>query len=99
MAQNFELNEIEKVVQFCHNFGAKAYLTLNTIVNDKELEEIEGVTKVEKVNGEYIAQIKDKSQVKNVFKAIKNHDITKFAVEEPTLNEIFVEKVGESYEK
>lgn len=68
-------------------------------VTKKELEEIEGVTKVEKVNGEYIAQIKDKSQVKNVFKAIRNHDITKFAVEEPTLNEIFVEKVGESYEK
>ena len=32
--------------------------------------------------------------------AIKKKDsITKFVVEEPSLNEIFVEKVGESFEK
>ena len=34
-----------------------------------------------------------------VFKTIKNSDITKFVIEEPSLNEIFVSKVGESYEK
>ena len=68
-------------------------------VTKKELEEISGVVKVEKLKDEYIVQIKDKTQVNNVFKAIKNHEITKFTVEEPTLNEIFVEKVGESYEK
>ena len=42
-AQNFELDEVEKVVQFCHSFGAKAYLTLNTILNDKELEKLENL--------------------------------------------------------
>jgi ABC-type uncharacterized transport system ATPase subunit len=26
-------------------------------------------------------------------------DVTKYAVEEPSLNEIFITKVGESYEK
>ena len=68
-------------------------------VDKKELEKIDGVIRVEKIKDEYVVQIKDKSQVNNVFKAIKNHNITKFVVEEPTLNEIFVEKVGESYEK
>ncbi len=65
----------------------------------KELEDIDGVVKVTKNNSEFIAQIKDASEVKKVFQKIKNHEITKFVVEEPTLNEIFVEKVGESYEK
>ena len=68
-------------------------------ITKKELEEIEGVTKVEKIKDEFVVQIKDKSQVNNVFKKIKEHEITKFTVEEPTLNEIFVEKVGENYEK
>ncbi len=68
-------------------------------VTKKELEKVSGVVKVEKINDEFVVQIKDKNQVNNVFKAIKEHDITKFTVEEPTLNEIFVEKVGESYEK
>ena len=37
--------------------------------------------------------------VDDVFKAIKNkNNITKFVVEEPSLNEIFVAKVGESYD-
>ena len=35
-----------------------------------------------------------------VFKEIiKGKDITKYVIEEPSLNEIFVSKVGESYEK
>jgi len=68
-------------------------------VDKKELEAIDGVVKVEKIKDEFVVQIKDKDQINNVFKKIKNHNITKFTVEEPTLNEIFVEKVGESYEK
>ena len=36
----------------------------------------------------------------NVFKEVSKHkNITKFSVEEPSLNEIFVAKVGEAYEK
>lgn len=39
-AQNFDLSEILGVVRFCHDFGVKAYVTLNTIVNDVEMEEV-----------------------------------------------------------
>lgn len=42
-AQNFDLSEIVEVVRFCHDFGVKAYVTLNTIVNDFELEEIKDI--------------------------------------------------------
>jgi putative protease len=36
-AGNFDLAEIKKVVGYCHAHGARAYLTLNTIVYEKEL--------------------------------------------------------------
>ena len=49
---------------------------------------------------EYIISIKDDSYISNLFKEIAKFDnITKFSVEEPSLNEIFISKVGESYEK
>ena len=63
------------------------------------LENIEGVVKVDKNIDEFVVKIKDKTYIDNVFNAIKNNKIAKFVVEEPTLNEIFVEKVGENYEK
>ena len=62
-------------------------------------ENIEGVVKVDKNLDEFVVKIKDKTYIDKVFDAIKNNKITKFVVEEPTLNEIFVEKVGENYEK
>ena len=68
-------------------------------VEKKELEKLPGVISVEKQKNEYSIKIKDKTYVDDVFKGIKNNKISKFVVEEPTLNEIFVEKVGESYEK
>ena len=69
-------------------------------VKKEELLKIDGVLKVEKTGVEYIVSIKEKKYVKNVFDYVKKQNsIEKFIVEEPTLNEIFIEKVGESYEK
>ena len=69
-------------------------------LNKSEIENIKGVLKVEESSSEYIISIEDKSVVENVFKYIsKCKNITKFFVEEHTLNEIFIEKVGASYEK
>jgi len=77
----------------------KKNITIRGNLNQKTLKEIDGVIKVDKIKDDYIVQIKDKSYVEKVFDSIKENKITKFVVEEPTLNEIFVEKVGESYEK
>ena len=69
-------------------------------INKSDLEKIKGVVSVEKNKDEFTVRIEDISYVKNVFKELSKHDnVTKFVVEEPTLNEIFIDKVGEAYEK
>lgn len=36
-AKNFTLAEFEAAVSFCHTYGVKVYLTLNTLLTDREL--------------------------------------------------------------
>ena len=64
-------------------------------VDVKELEKIKGVISVEKRIDEYIVKIQDFNIVEKVFKIVSDNNITKFVVEEATLNEIFIAKVGE----
>ncbi len=41
-AKNFELSEIADAVAFCHLHGVKLFVTVNTLVYDRELEEAYG---------------------------------------------------------
>ena len=69
-------------------------------VSKEDLGKIEGVVKVRKENNNYIVTISDEEYIANLFNYIKKCDnITKFSVEEPSLNEIFIEKVGNAYDK
>lgn len=68
-------------------------------IKKSDLESIKGVVSVEKLANEYKVSIESQDITDKVFKAISKNKITKFVVEEPSLNEIFVSKVGESYEK
>lgn len=69
-------------------------------VYKKDLEKIDGVIKVIKNANNYEVEIKDESYSKNVFEYIKQRkNITRYALEEPSLEEIFVAKVGEAYGK
>ena len=69
-------------------------------VNKEDLLKIKGVLEVNYNNLEYEVKIESKEAIQSVFKYVsKCEDVTKFVVEEPSLNEIFVSKVGESYEK
>ena len=69
-------------------------------ITKEELERIKGVISVEEQADEYVVKIEDASFVEKVFDVVrKKKNITKFVVEEPSLNEIFVAKVGESFEK
>ncbi len=82
----------------------KEYRKKNIIVNGdidtEKIKKIKGVENIEKNKNEYTIKISDSSIVDNVFKEVsKCKNISKFVVEEPTLNEIFVSKVGEAYEK
>ena len=42
-ARNFELNQLRKIVRTCHDSGARAYLALNIIIYDDELDTLDGV--------------------------------------------------------
>ena len=64
----------------------------------EEIKKIKGVLAVNYEN-EYIVKIENQEVVPLVFKKLKEATITKFVVEEASLNEIFIEKVGEEYEK
>ena len=77
------------------NIFIKGNVELDKLKNVKGVEEV-----VELKNGEYEVKISSKEAIENVFKYVsKCSNVTKFVVEEPSLNEIFVSKVGESYEK
>ncbi len=41
MAKNFTLDELPEIVKFCHEHDVDAHLTLNTIVFDEELKELD----------------------------------------------------------
>lgn len=78
-------------------YGKKNILIQGDI-DVEEIKKIKGVIDV-KIENDYIVSIENKDVVSSVFKKIRDKNITKFVVEEPTLNEIFIEKVGDTYEK
>ena len=67
-----------------------------------KLKDIDGVLDIIKEAGTdtYIIKISDDTVIDKVFEVVKTFkEVTKFNVEEATLNEIFISKVGEAYEK
>lgn len=69
-------------------------------VDINKIKEIPGVINIEKTGLSYEVKIDNLAVSKEVFKVVsKSKDILKFSVEEPSLNEIFIAKVGETYDK
>ena len=69
-------------------------------IDKKSISKIKGVVSVTDKNDVIEIKIENKDVVDKVFKEISNNEtITRFMVEEPSLNEIFIARVGESYEK
>ena len=65
-------------------------------VDPKEISKIDGVEKVEKTPDEIIVHISNLKISDKVFEKIsKSKNIKKFVVEDPSLNEIFISKVGD----
>ena len=88
-----------KLSKIKNDFRKKNIKVIGDISEDK-INKVEGVESIEKTPNEYIIKIKDDKYVDSIFKEIsKCKNITKFIVEEPTLNEIFISKVGGAYEK
>lgn len=68
-------------------------------VSKEKLSKLAGVVEVVENEDEFIVKIETDEYIDEVFKYVaKCKNIIKFSVEEPTLNEIFISKVGETYE-
>ena len=78
----------------------KKTIILKADINKKDLQNIKGVEEIIEKSDEYEIIISSKDIIKDVFKYVSQcKNVLKFIVEEPSLNEIFISKVGESYEK
>jgi ABC-2 type transport system ATP-binding protein len=77
----------------------KKSIHVNGNINVNKIKNLKGVEDVEKTPEEYIIRIADKKYIDDVFNIVKEgKNIVRFNVEDPTLDEIFVSKVGEVYE-
>lgn len=65
-------------------------------IDTEEIKKIPGVIDVIKNIDDYTVKIESDEVVSKVFKKIAHNNITKFLVEEASLNEIFIAKVGEA---
>lgn len=78
----------------------KKVIRLNADIDLEVLRKIKGVLSVEKENLDIIIRIESEEFVSGVFAAVKKaENVTKFLVEDASLNEIFLNTVGEAYEK
>lgn len=78
----------------------KKNIKVKADLDEDVIKKIKGVENLEKNKDEYTIKIEDESIVDSVFKVVsKCSNVTKFVVEEPSLNEIFVSIVGEKYEE
>lgn len=81
------------------NYKKKNIFVKGDIIKE-EVEKLKGVVSVTKTKDEYVISIKSIDYINEIFKKISIYEnITKFSVEDPTLNEIFISTVGDSYEK
>ena len=63
------------------------------------MDRISGVLKVKKTAQGYVLQVKDEAVSQQILQYIVDKGfISRFSLEEPSLNDIFIEKVGASYE-
>ena len=69
-------------------------------VDEEKLKSIKGVLEVVDNANEIIVKIEDEKYINDVFEVVKKgENIIKFMVEDPSLNEIFLSKVGAYYEE
>lgn len=68
-------------------------------ISQDDFTHIKGVLSVTNQRNDLVVSIEDKSVIESLLQVIKNKKvITKFVQEEPSLDEIFISKMGEKYE-
>lgn len=80
------------------SFGKKNVI-IDTDGNFDQIKNIEGVLNFRKTAQGYVVQISNEAVSQEILKEIAPREfISKFVLEEPSLKDIFIEKVGASYE-
>ena len=87
-----------KIDEIKENYAKKNILIRGNNLDINKLSKIKGVISINKVKGEYEIKIENKNIASKIFEIVKEWDITKYDVVEPTLNEIFIESVGGIHE-
>ncbi len=80
------------------SYGIKKIILKAEDVDTDKISKIKGVSKVNKKLNEIEINVDNSSVVDLVFKEIKKYKVLKFDAMEPSLNDIFIEKVGVSHE-
>ncbi len=84
--------------QIKEDYGIKNIMLRGEELPIDEIKKIKGVISVNKVRGELEVKIESKEVAPKVFNLVKNKNITKYDLVEPSLNEIFIAKVGGIHE-
>lgn len=84
--------------QIKEDFGIKNIMLRGDNLPLEEIEKVNGVISISKVKGEVEVKVESKKIAPKIFDLVKDTNITKYDVVEPTLNEIFIEKVGGIHE-
>lgn len=87
-----------KLADIKESYAKKNILIKGNDIDITAIKKIKGVISVENTRGEYLIKVENKSVAPKVFALVKNSEITKYDVVEPTLNEIFIEAVGGIHE-
>lgn len=86
------LNDIKK------SYGINKIIIKAENIDIDKLKDINGVKEIEKHESYINVYIENIDAIKNVFNFAKKYNIYKFEAVEASLSEIFIEKVGSSYE-
>ena len=74
----------------------KKNIIIKSNIPKEELEKIEGVIEVLEANNEYQVKVENEKVAPVIFKKLNNYDVVKYSLEDATLNEIFISKVGDA---
>lgn len=82
------LSDIKKEYQ-------KKNIIIKSNIPKNELEKIPGVIEVKEINNEYQVKVENEKVAQTIFKKLNDYNVIKFSLEDATLNEIFISKVGD----
>lgn len=80
------------------SYGIKKIIIKGKDIDVSKIEKLDGVESIEIKKEEIVIHISNEKLVDKVFQWVKKFKILKFEALEPSLNEIFIEKVGNTHE-